>query len=414
MLVCDTTNKRLLAVSGFYFAEGIPDGFVYTTLAAVLAERGASLESIGQILALATLPWTFKFVWGFIIDRFRLGTSGSRRPWIIIGQFGVTAACISLLWLEDGGDITHALCWIVLAQSIFAAIQDTAVDAMAVEMLPDSEKGRANGFMKASSIAGLVVGGVWMSWLITHYSWRTALLVQATLMLAGCLFTWAVIEPPKLILQREKQTSVSWFRLIRLFVAAFKGVTPLLAALIGVVTAFGGALFATGCSVFFIQKLGWSRDALVALSGGWSYLIGLFAALAAGYISDRGGHRRVAIGAAIATVAVIVSFPILRSHWSNAWLMGMLFMLQSVTTSVLGVSLFAIYMDISWKEVAASQFCGYMAMLNLGGAIGEKLIGTFVTHLDWAMTFMTIGGVYALTAVLLAFVSVSKQQATAH
>lgn len=409
MLVCNTTNKRLAAVSGFYFAQGIPDGFVYTTLAAVLAERGVGLEAIGHILAMATLPWTIKFLWGMVIDRFPLGSDGSRRPWILVGQSGVTAMCVVWLWVDDITRVTSVLAWMVFVQNVFGAIQDTAVDAMAVEMLPDKEKGRANGFMKASNIAGLIVGGVCMSWLITRFSLRAALIVQVILLTIAVLFTWLVIEPPEVRSQRVNRRPRSWEDLFRTFLAAFKAFTPILAAVIGVVTALASGLFGTGTSVFFIQKLGWTRDSLVALSGGWSYAVGLLAALAGGYLSDRIGHRKVAVGAAICTTCVIIFFPLLQSCWSVAWLMGTLLIMQSITSSVLGVSLFAVYMDISWKEIAATQFCAYMAMLNLGGTLGEKFVGPLVSQLGWAATFGAIAGVYALTALLLAFVSIPKK-----
>ena len=72
---------RLLTLCGLYVAQGIPWGFVTVTFAAWLAApaQGMTTEQIGPILAVATLPWSFKFLWGPLMDRYTIASMGRRR-----------------------------------------------------------------------------------------------------------------------------------------------------------------------------------------------------------------------------------------------------------------------------------------------------------------------------------------------
>jgi PAT family beta-lactamase induction signal transducer AmpG len=59
----------------------MPWGFVTVTLLGYLGERGLSLDETFGIISLATLPWSFKFIWGVVIDRYTFRPIGRRRPW---------------------------------------------------------------------------------------------------------------------------------------------------------------------------------------------------------------------------------------------------------------------------------------------------------------------------------------------
>ena len=53
---------KLLVVGVLYFSEGVPYGFVVTTLSFYLRGQGVPLEQIG-ILSLLGLAWSFKILW---------------------------------------------------------------------------------------------------------------------------------------------------------------------------------------------------------------------------------------------------------------------------------------------------------------------------------------------------------------
>ncbi|NQT83899.1 MFS transporter, partial [bacterium] len=86
MNLSDNPRVRLAILCALYVAQGIPFGFVTITLKAYLTERGLGVAEIGNILAMTTWPWAFKWVWGPVIDRFQFLPMGRRRPWILLAQ----------------------------------------------------------------------------------------------------------------------------------------------------------------------------------------------------------------------------------------------------------------------------------------------------------------------------------------
>jgi PAT family beta-lactamase induction signal transducer AmpG len=89
-------NRRLRAglFCLLYFCQGFPWGFATIALLAILSEAGHGKAETSTIVALAILPWTFKFFWAPMIDSFRLPAYGIRRPWIAMAQVGMAATLL--------------------------------------------------------------------------------------------------------------------------------------------------------------------------------------------------------------------------------------------------------------------------------------------------------------------------------
>ena len=92
MTLAERPFIRLCTLCILSFAQGLPYGFVVTTLVTHLAARDVPATKLGLIVTLATLPWSFKWVWGPVIDRFGSTRMGRRRPWILLAQLLVVMA----------------------------------------------------------------------------------------------------------------------------------------------------------------------------------------------------------------------------------------------------------------------------------------------------------------------------------
>ena len=82
MTLQENRFPRIFTLCALYVAQGIPWGFVAITLVAWLADRGLQSSDVAQITVLSTLPWSFKWIWGPVIDRYGFAPMGRRRPWI--------------------------------------------------------------------------------------------------------------------------------------------------------------------------------------------------------------------------------------------------------------------------------------------------------------------------------------------
>ena len=93
---------RLMTLCAMYLAQGMPFGFVAGTLAAYLATQGYGLADVARVTFMAQLPWTFKFIWGPIIDRYDFSEFGlgRRRPWILLAQSMMVTTLMMILFLS--------------------------------------------------------------------------------------------------------------------------------------------------------------------------------------------------------------------------------------------------------------------------------------------------------------------------
>lgn len=149
---------RTLLFPALYFAQGVPWGFVSVGYVVMLTDLGLDDATIGALLGLAYLPWSFKFVAGPVLDRIPMLRIGRRRPVVMLAEFVMGGSLLGLLFVDPARDVTLTSA-ILFVHNACAALQDVAVDALAVDVLPEDERGRANSYMWAAKSAGIMIGG---------------------------------------------------------------------------------------------------------------------------------------------------------------------------------------------------------------------------------------------------------------
>lgn len=186
---------RILAVIGcLYTAQFIPFSFANMALPIILRQEGYSAAQIG-FLALAALPYVFKFLWAPLIDRFRLGRE-RYKSWII----GLSAlhilAIVALAFIGPDGHLT-LLFVALLTASLAISTQDVAVDALAISLMRDEERTMGSTFQNGGLYAGAIIGGFGFLYLYGTIGWTIALLIQAGLFALPLLTLSLVSEPDR-------------------------------------------------------------------------------------------------------------------------------------------------------------------------------------------------------------------------
>ncbi|RZK18160.1 MAG: MFS transporter [Hymenobacter sp.] len=184
-------SARLRYVTFFYLyvMQGIPSGFALTAVYNFLIGQGLSARAVGSFAAIVGLPWTFQFVWGPLIDRYQYSIIGHRKQWVVLTQFVAFLASLSLLLVHDPVRQLTLLGLVFFVHSVFASIQDASVDAIAIALVPEAERGRVNAFMRAGSLAGWAVGGAVLANMLHRSSFATAALTQSLTLLAFTVLT---------------------------------------------------------------------------------------------------------------------------------------------------------------------------------------------------------------------------------
>jgi PAT family beta-lactamase induction signal transducer AmpG len=187
-------NRRMLICIFTGFASGLPLYLLLNLVPAWLKTEGLSLRAIGAF-ALIQFPYTWKFLWAPLLDRYGiLPWLGRRRSWMFVSQIGLIAA---IGWLGQLSPVDHLTLVISLTAMLafLSATQDIALDAFRREILPDHELGLGNAIhVNAYRIAGLIPGSLSLI-LADHLPWSQVFVITAAFMIPGLLMTLSVREP---------------------------------------------------------------------------------------------------------------------------------------------------------------------------------------------------------------------------
>ncbi len=186
-------DPRLLICVFLGFSSGLPLFILLTLLQAWLTKSGLSIKSLG-LFALVMFPYTWKFLWAPLMDRYSFPLLGRRRGWMALTQISLFF-CIGFLgWLDPVTELTMiAVLTTVIA--FLSSSQDIVVDAFRRELLPDEEQGLGSAIhVNAYRVSGMVPGALSLI-LADMMSWSGVFWVTAAFMLPGLLCTLVISEP---------------------------------------------------------------------------------------------------------------------------------------------------------------------------------------------------------------------------
>ena len=177
------------------FASGLPLYLLLNLVPAWLRSSGVDLKMIG-LFALIQFPYTWKFLWAPLLDRYGLNflKLGRRRGWMLVTQLGLVGAIGTLGGFDPHSEISTIMLIAALV-AVFSATQDIALDAFRRELLSDEELGLGNSvFVNAYRVAGLVPGSLSLI-IADHLPWAEVFWITAAFMLPGIVCTFWVREP---------------------------------------------------------------------------------------------------------------------------------------------------------------------------------------------------------------------------
>jgi MFS transporter, PAT family, beta-lactamase induction signal transducer AmpG len=186
-------NRRMLICVFTGFSSGLPLYLLINLLPAWLRSEHVDLKAIG-LFALIQLPFTWKFVWSPLVDRYALPVLGRRRSWMFLTQL------LLLLSIPMFGALQPALelwtiAYLATAVAFFSATQDIAIDAYRRELLPEAELGLGNSIhVQAYRVSSLIPGALSLV-LADYLPWQSVFTITALFMLPGLVTTLLVSEP---------------------------------------------------------------------------------------------------------------------------------------------------------------------------------------------------------------------------
>ncbi|KQN75933.1 AmpG family muropeptide MFS transporter [Duganella sp. Leaf61] len=378
-------NGRTISILFLGFSSGLPLYTLIYLMQAWLATAGLDVKALG-LFGLMTFPYTFKFLWAPLMDRYSIGRLGRRRGWMAVTQIG--------LFLVIGGvgmfDPKQELSLIVLAVAAIAflsASQDVVVDAYRREILAEEEQGLGAAIIvnayKAASLIPSALGLV----LADSMSWQAVFWIVAAFMLPGFICTLlarepavygappknleeAIVLPFKEFIQRDglKQAII-----IIMFVLLYKI----------------GDTMATALSTKFFLDIGFTTKqiGLAANATGW------WASLAGGAV---GGIWMIKLGInrALWVFGVLQAIAILGFAWlaevgPDPFLLSAVFGFEAFASLGLGSAALVAFMSRATDpRYTATQYALFSSLAAVPRTFINASVGYIVAETGWFWFFM--------------------------
>ena len=224
-------SPRMLVSFLMGFSCGVPLLLTLSVLQAWMKEEGVDLSVIG-LFSLVGLPYTLKFLWSPILDRFSLPLFGRRRGWLLIFQV-LLMVSVAGLGLSNPAANPWLLAGAAFLVTFFSASQDIVVDAYRREDLSDNELGLGSSIYVNGYRVGMLLAGSGGLILADHFSFQQVYLMMSASLLIGIATTLLCREPevaegtPKTFRDAVLQPFVEYFSrdgavLILLFILLYK------------------------------------------------------------------------------------------------------------------------------------------------------------------------------------------------
>lgn len=407
-VLSESRNLRYFTFCYLYIMQGIPAGFRADTIYNYLIEKGLTADAVGTFVLLVGLPWSFQFVWGPVVDRFQYSVIGHRKQWVVLTQLVAAGASLGLLFVHDPVADLGLMTSLFLVHSLFASIQDTSVDAMAIAVTPAPERGRLNALMRVGFLIGTSLGAAGLAPILQHIGFQRAALLQslALLFFTGLTFFIRIDRSDRLLPSLGKlpqpigRLTNHNPPLLEVFQELFRSVwQPRSLRIFGCLWAvyLASTVFYRSYVYTLIHTLHWPAKDISVLEGSWVNLLAVGVLIAGGLLSDRWGALRLQRAVLVFVVLALVGLSAAHNYWGQPIVVTGGVVLTNLIDPLMSVAALPLLMNLCDARVAGSQFTAYMALINFGDVLGAKITG-------WALEWTTapVVGLVCAGAVLLA------------
>ena len=391
-------NRRMLVCVFTGFSSGLPLYVIIQLLQVWLRDNDAGLAEIG-LFALVGMPYTVKFLWAPLMDRYTPPFLGRRRGWLLPMQI-VCLLLIGLFGMLDPGLSLMTVAYMALALAFFSASQDVVLDAFRREILPDIELGLGNSIhVQAYRIAGLVPGSLALI-LADHLPWSLVFWIVAAFMLFGIVMTLVVKEPPKV----EGTPVTLQSAVVEPFKEFFtrKGLFSALLILAFMFFYKVGDSMATALSSVFYLDLGFSKTEIgvVAKNAGlWPAIIG--GLLGGVWMIKLGINRALWIFGTVQLLSIF-GFAILAEVGANLWMLAGVIAFEYLGVGLGTAAFVAFIARETDKRYVATQFALLTALTALPRTFANAVTGVIVEYTGWT-SFFLLCALIAVPGMLLLF-----------
>lgn len=377
------TNRRMAVTLLLMFASSFPLPLTSsgTTFQVWLKRNNIDIKTISA-LTLVGLPYSFKFLWAPILDRFVPPFLNRRTGWIAIFQILLMICIGGMGFLNPLSDMT----WIIVIAtciSFFSASADIVIDAYRVDLLRPEERGAGASMVMLGGRLAFLSSGALALILADHYSWRTVFLIMGSCMSVGLLTVFfapapeVVVPPPKTLKEAVVEPILSFFKKqgaieILLFVVFFKLADTLASSLLSP----------------FLVELGFSNTDIGSVNKVFGLIVSLMGGLVAGAMIPRWGiYRSLWYFGILQAISNFVFVGLSIYGKSYGWMVASIGV-ENFCGGLGTAALVAYLMGLCEQKFSASQYALLSSLTAVARTVLASGSGILVATLGWPKFFM--------------------------
>jgi PAT family beta-lactamase induction signal transducer AmpG len=375
------------------FSCGLPLLLTISVLQAWMKDEGVDLTVIGM-MALVGLPYTVKFLWAPLLDRYTLPFLGRRRGWLLAAQLALAIA-IAGLGCTSPAKNPWMVAFAAFLVTFCSASQDIVVDAYRREDFTDRELGLGSSLYINGYRLGMLLasgGGLIMA---DYIPFSLVYLIMALGMVPGIVTTFLAPEPitpagvPRTLKDAVLNPMVEYFtRRGALWILAFILLYKI------------GDTMASAMTTPFYLDIGFTKTQIgtvVKLFGFWATIAG---SLIGGICMLRLGIPRSLWIFGILQALSTAGFALLAHIGpSLSWLAGVIAFEN--LSSGMGTAAYAAFMaSITDKRFTATQYALLTSLMGVPRVLAAAPTGLLAKTFGWQGFFICCT-VIALPGMLL-------------
>lgn len=377
-------NQRMLICIFTGFASGMPLYVLFQLVPVWLREGGVSLAEIG-LFSLVGIPYTWKFLWAPMMDRYVPPFLGRRRGWMLLTQVALVVS-IGVLGMFEPARSTWLIAWLAVAVAFFSASQDVVLDAYRREILADQELGMGNAIhVQAYRISSLVPGSLSLI-LADMLPWSSVFWITAGFMSVGVMMSLMVSE------SNCELPASSGLR--QALVAPFseylhrRGWSGLLLVLSFMFLYKIGDNMATALSMPFYLEMGFSKTEIGLIAKHAALWPAIFGGLVGGLIMVRVGINRALWMFGVVQMVSILGYALLASSGPELWLLATVISFEYLGVGMGTAAFTAFIARETSKTYAATQFALFTALAAVPRTLANASTGIIVEQIGWVDFFL--------------------------
>ena len=389
-------SRKMAALLLLGFSSGLPLWLTSKTLQAWMTVEGVNLRSIG-LFSLVGLPYSLKFIWSPLLDRFVPPFLGRRRGWLVLTQ-GALLLAIAAMALQQPRQALQFLAINALFIAFFSATQDIAADAYRTDVLEEREMGAGAAVFVLGYRVALLATGAWALILAGQIPWPTVYLLMSLLMAVGLLSSFWAPEPSE-----QERPPESFSDAVVLPFAEFfqrSGFIRAVFILVFIVLYKLGDALVNNMSIPFLLKTGFTQTDIGWIQGGMGLVATIIGTLAGGAILSKIGiNRSLWVFGALQAVSNLAYFVLAQVGKSYPFLV-LTINIENFCAGLGTAAFVAFLMSLCNQRFSATQYALLSSLMAVSRDILVAPAGGLAEATGWSLFFL-LSIVAAIPGLLL-------------